>query len=58
MSCLKNRLEIEILTTVQEKTIPVFLSGKDCLVKSCTGSGFVQLYGIVLNKMKILITAL
>lgn len=46
VSCLKSRLEVITLTNVQEKTIPIFLSGRDCLVKSCTGSGKTLAYAI------------
>ncbi|XP_015785831.1 probable ATP-dependent RNA helicase DDX31 [Tetranychus urticae] len=39
VSCLKSRLNVEEMTRVQQSAIPPLVSGKDCLIKSATGSG-------------------
>jgi ATP-dependent RNA helicase DDX31/DBP7 len=39
ISCVKNKLNLTQMTTVQAEAIPKVLTGKDCLIKSVTGSG-------------------
>lgn len=51
VSCLSSRLNIDRLTTVQTKSIPLILKGHDCLIKSVTGSGktFTYVLPIIQN---------
>lgn len=40
------KMDITVATEVQQKTLPVIMSGADCLVKSPTGTGKTYAYGI------------
>nr|CAD7568969.1 unnamed protein product [Timema californicum] len=46
VSNLKQNLGLEKLTTVQQKSIPVVLSGRDALIRSQTGSGKTLAYAL------------
>ncbi|XP_054710600.1 probable ATP-dependent RNA helicase DDX31 [Uloborus diversus] len=46
VACLKQRLGVEKMTQVQERTIPLLLKESDVLVKSCTGSGKTLAYAV------------
>ncbi|XP_030647617.1 probable ATP-dependent RNA helicase DDX31 [Chanos chanos] len=48
VSTLNKVLNISSMTSVQKKTIPVLLSGRDAVVRSQTGSGKTLAYGIPL----------
>ena len=46
IDCLDKRFNLEKMTQIQEKTIPVILNKSDCFVKSMTGSGKTLAYAI------------
>ena len=46
IDCLNKRFNLETMTQIQEKTIPVILNKSDCFVKSMTGSGKTLAYAI------------
>ncbi|KAI5613026.1 putative ATP-dependent RNA helicase DDX31 [Silurus asotus] len=48
VATLNKVLNISSMTSVQKKTIPVLMSGKDAVVRSQTGSGKTLAYGIPL----------
>lgn len=53
VACLRDRFDITKMTAVQQKTIPVLLSGRNALVKSSTGSGKTLAYAIpVIQKLQ------
>ncbi|KPP75750.1 putative ATP-dependent RNA helicase DDX31 [Scleropages formosus] len=48
VSTLNNVLKVTSMTSVQKRTIPVLLAGRDAVVRSQTGSGKTLAYGIPL----------
>ncbi|KAM8866166.1 ATP-dependent DNA helicase DDX31 isoform 1-T4 [Synchiropus picturatus] len=53
VSTLNKVLNISVLTSVQEETIPVLLSGRDAVVRSQTGSGKTLCYAVpVVQKLQ------
>ena len=46
IKCLSDRLSISQTTAVQEKAIPLLMSGSDALIKSMTGSGKTLAFAI------------
>lgn len=46
ISCLANKLNINKMTSVQSKSIPLIMDKFDCLIKSVTGSGKTLAYVI------------
>ncbi|XP_067136607.1 ATP-dependent DNA helicase DDX31 [Centruroides vittatus] len=53
ITCLRDRFSITKMTSVQQRTIPLILKGKDALVKSLTGSGKTLAYAIpIMQKLQ------
>jgi len=46
ISCLRDRFSITETTSVQQKSIPALIKGKDALIKSITGSGKTLAYAV------------
>lgn len=46
ISCLRDRFNITETTSVQQKSIPLLMSGNDALIKSMTGSGKTLAYAL------------
>lgn len=53
IACLRDRFDITEMTSVQQRTIPLILKGKDALIKSLTGSGKTLAYAIpIMQKLQ------
>lgn len=53
LACLRDRLKVDMMTKIQQLTIPLLMANHDCLIKSATGSGKTLAYLIpIIQKLQ------